>query len=351
MWLGNRGPVSMSDSAGSVFSPLALTRTLPFLPLSQGDLDYCVPRRNQPGLLIDLLSSPRAEVILVNQGLLAVPRGQGGLASQEQARIRLAQLPAPYLSDVLGEEGTRPLYYLGSKDDHDYLALDLNLLGQDKATSLLSLDLGQVARERFDWLELREFAPHGTPRQVGMATSAVSLSMWQSRQGFCPRCGAPVDPCLAGWGQACRGSESSHLLFPRIEPAVIMSVVDSRDRLLLQHNSAWDPGFRSVSAGFVEAGENLEHAVRRETWEEVGIRLGEVHYLGSQPWPFPSSLMVAFKARAVSTTITVDGQETLDAQWFTREELREGILTGQVLVPKRATIARYMIQEWYGSEL
>lgn len=348
------GRAEMSDSPRSAFSPLALTQTLPFLPLAQGDVDYHVARRGQPDLMKDLTGSPAVDVILVDRDHLAVPKGQGATAGRRHARIRLAMLPATYLAGVLDGEDQEswPLYYLGSKDGRDYLALDLGLLGQGAGDGLAAdPGLGQSARERFDWLGLREFAPHGAPRQVGLATSAVSLSMWQNRQRFCPTCGSPVEPCMGGWAQHCLGADSGHTLFPRIEPAVIMSVVDSQDRLLLQHNSAWGPDFHSVAAGFVEAGENLEHAVRRETMEEVGIRVGEVHYMGSQPWPFPSSLMVAFKARALQTDIRVDGQETKEAAWFTRDDLSARMAAGTIRLPKRATIARFMIEEWYGTDL
>lgn len=141
------------------------------------------------------------------------------------------------------------------------------------------------------------------------------------------------------------------LIFPRIEPAVITSIIDSQQRILLQHNAAWRENFYSVSAGFVEAGENLEHAARREAFEETGIELGALQYLGSQPWPFPSSLMVAFAGAARTTDIHVDGKETESARWFTRDELLHEVVAGRVLLPGKAAIARYMIEQWYGGEL
>ena len=267
----------------TVFSPLALTEPLPFLPLAQGDVDY----------------------------------------------------------------------YLGKADQQAWLALDLDLVCAGRVVHDPLRDLVQAADQRFDWLGLREYAPHGHPRQVGLAICAVALSVWHGLQVFCPHCGAPVHPCQAGWAQICQGNVSGdrHTLFPRIEPAVIMAVVDGHDRLLLQHNRKWVPGFRSVTAGFVEAGENLEHAGRREALEEVGLNLGEMRYLGSQPWPFPSSLMVAFKARSLNTNIRVDGQETEDAGWFTREEFSNALASGRLHIPQAASVARHMIEQWYGSEL
>ena len=160
-------------------------------------------------------------------------------------------------------------------------------------------------------------------------------------------------PALAGWAQRCSNqADGNRILFPRVEPAVITAVVDGQDRLLLQHNAAWkDPNLYSVSAGFVEAGENLEHACRREAREETGIQLGEVRYLGSQPWPFPASLMMAFKAHAITTDVHVDGSETVTARWVTRDEYTAELIAGRMVAPGRATIARYMIEEWLGREL
>ena len=211
----------------------------------------------------------------------------------------------------------------------------------------------QQAVTRFDWVDLRGFAPHSNAREAGQATSAITLSIWHSRQRFCPTCGAAVRPALAGWAQRCTNeADGNRVLFPRVEPAVITAIVDGHDRLLLQHNEAWkDSRLYSVSAGFVEAGENLEHACRREAMEETGIKLGEVRYLGSQPWPFPASLMMAFKAHAITTDVRVDGEETMTARWVTRDEYTAELIAGRMAAPGRATIARYMIEEWLGREL
>ena len=340
----------------TVFSPLALTEPLPFLPLAQGDVDYDTASRPQPGLLDHLLDQDGTGVILVRGEKVAVPRGKGALAGRTGASIRLATLPAAYLRGPLAgstDQFEPPCYYLGKADQQAWLALDLDLVCAGRVVHDPLRDLVQAADQRFDWLGLREYAPHGHPRQVGLAICAVALSVWHGLQVFCPHCGAPVHPCQAGWAQICQGNVSGdrHTLFPRIEPAVIMTVVDGHDRLLLQHNRKWVPGFRSVTAGFVEAGENLEHAGRREALEEVGLNLGEMRYLGSQPWPFPSSLMVAFKARSLNTNIRVDGQETEDAGWFTREEFSNALASGRLHIPQAASVARHMIEQWYGSEL
>ncbi|PJM78669.1 NAD(+) diphosphatase [Bifidobacterium scaligerum] len=419
------------------FSPLALTRALPFLPLAQGDIDYQVDRRGEPNLIENLLADPNTKVVLTRGGRIAVPRGQGDLVDYENVKMRLATLPGAYVSAELrhypeavamflgayagargtsvvavditrvpeagvtadiAAAGTRGADVLGVEDsgtvdgamgkagvagqsgdpgscgrmpgNHTHgshpVALSVpDSAGQgaddafDETVSLpgevppAKPTLLQQAVTRFDWVDLRGFAPHASAREAGQATSAITLSIWHSRQRFCPTCGSPVRPALGGWAQRCTNeADGNRVLFPRVEPAVITAIVDGRDRLLLQHNTAWkDPKLYSVSAGFVEAGENLEHACRREAMEETGIQLGEVRYLGSQPWPFPASLMMAFKAHAVTTDIQVDGEETMIARWVTRDEYTAELISGRMVAPGRATIARYMIEEWLGREL
>lgn len=364
----------------SVFSPLALTQTLPFLPLAQGDIDYEVARRGEPDLFAKVLAEPANE---------SHPRQrrQSGRAARPRRHRRLRQrenAPRPTAGRVrcrgtrIAPIGARDIPRLVRADDwgEHVVAVDVTHVqpndttitaatarsggaddafaevpaheSQENAKSLL-----ESAATRFDWVDLRGFAPHASAREAGQATSAISLSMWHARQRHCPTCGAPVEPALGGWAQHCTNDEDGNrLLFPRIEPAVITAIVDHDDRLLLQHNSAWrNNGLYSVSAGFVEAGENLEHACRREAKEEVGIEIGELKYLGSQPWPFPSSLMMAFKGVAVTTDVHVDGEETLQARWVTRDEYMSELVSGRMEAPGKATIARYMIEEWLGHDL
>ncbi|MBW3079238.1 NAD(+) diphosphatase [Bifidobacterium simiiventris] len=368
-----------------MFSPLALTQALPFLPLAQGDIDYQTERRGEDGLIDSLLNEPSTKVILTRGGRIAVPKGQGGIVDYENVRMRLATLPGAYVRSELASHPAAVAMFLGSyggeRNEH-VIVIDITRVepatpaGQspaavpdsagtgaddafdehdDESTSRPSAkpSLLEQAVTRFDWVDLRGFAPHATAREAGQATSAISLSIWHTRQRFCPTCGAPVETAMGGWAQRCTNdADGRRLLFPRVEPAVITAIVDGDDRLLLQHNVAWkDSRLYSVSAGFVEAGENLEHAVRREAKEEVGLTLGAVKYLGSQPWPFPASLMMAFKAQAVTVDVHVDGEETMTARWVTRDEYTNELVTGRMVAPGKATIARYMIEEWYGREL
>ena len=382
------------------FNPLALTQALPFLPLAQGDIDYQTDRRGEPNLIDATLAEPATKVILTRGGLIAVPRGQGELVDYENVKLRLATLPGAYMAAELKANSDAVAMFLGSyggrRDEH-VIAVDITRVtsrpamfgtddgtngagrgqaggagssavaaavhgqGADDAFDEMNAPTGPQARkglleqalDRFDWVDLRGFAPHASAREAGQATTAISLSIWHNRQRHCPTCGAPVEAANGGWAQRCTSeADGRRLLFPRVEPAVITIIVDSAGRALMQHNAAWkNPTLYSVSAGFVEAGENLEHAARREAMEEVGITLGEVKYLGSQPWPYPASLMMAFKAHALTTDVRVDNVETVEARWFTPDEYMAAIISEQVSAPGKATIARYMIEEWLGHEL
>jgi NAD+ diphosphatase len=186
-------------------------------------------------------------------------------------------------------------------------------------------------------------------RDAGLGVAAVALAAWHRSHRCCPLCGTPTVVGFAGWVRHCPTDGRDQ--YPRTDPAVIMAVVDDDDRLLLGHAAQWPERRFSTLAGYVEPGEGLEQAVRREVDEEVGVAVGEVTYRGSQPWPFPASIMLAFVARATSTRITVDGVEVTQARWFTRAELAAAAESGEVLLPSRASIARALIEEWAGAPL
>jgi NAD+ diphosphatase len=157
-------------------------------------------------------------------------------------------------------------------------------------------------------------------------------------------------PAPAGHLTVCPKDGSEH--FPRLDPAVIMLVIDADDRLLLARNALWPAGRMSVVAGFVEPGESAEQAVAREVFEETSIVVNQVRYLGSQPWPMPRSLMLGFSAQAKSgQRIAVDDEEIGEARWFTRAELRAAIESGELAVAPSVSIARRLIEYWYGEAL
>ncbi|HEY4213194.1 MAG TPA: NAD(+) diphosphatase [Steroidobacteraceae bacterium] len=190
--------------------------------------------------------------------------------------------------------------------------------------------------------ELRALAPGLPADDAGLLAYARALSIWRSRQRFCGICGAPTFPDRAGHLIRCSNDRCGHEFFPRIDPAIIVLVTDG-EHALLGRQAGWPLGRYSTIAGFVEPGESLEDAVAREVLEETGVQVLSTRYDSSQPWPFPSSLMVGFQATARSGSAIRVGEELEDAQWFTRNQVRsEGI----PLVPPSHSISFRLISSW-----
>jgi NAD+ diphosphatase len=196
---------------------------------------------------------------------------------------------------------------------------------------------------------LREVGGLLSPLEAGLMVHAVALENWQRMHRFCSRCGERTVIAAAGHIRRCPACGAEH--YPRTDPAVIMLVTDDQDRALLGRQVHWPEGRFSTLAGFVEPGESVEAAVRREVAEEVGVTVGDVAYVASQPWPFPSSLMLGFTARATDPRITVDGEEIHEARWFSRDDLRAAFASGEVLPPFGISIAARLIELWYGAPL
>jgi NAD+ diphosphatase len=192
---------------------------------------------------------------------------------------------------------------------------------------------------------LREAATDLPADEAALGAYAASLVSWHRRHRFCANCGAPSEPRDGGHQRDCRSCGASH--FPRTDPVVIVRVTDGGDRLLLGRQARWPPGRFSVLAGFVEPGETLEEAVRREVLEESGVAVGEVAYVASQPWPFPSSLMIGFSARAIAGDPEPRDEELCEVRWFDREEVEAAAAgaSGVELSP-RYSISRRLIDEW-----
>ncbi|MFI0763706.1 NAD(+) diphosphatase [Stenotrophomonas sp. NPDC087984] len=196
---------------------------------------------------------------------------------------------------------------------------------------------------------LREAGALLSERDAGLLVHAVALENWQRLHRFCSRCGERTMIAAAGHIRRCSACGAEH--YPRTDPAVIMLVRDEQDRALLGRQVHWPEGRFSTLAGFVEPGESIEQAVVREVAEEAGVTVGEVEYVASQPWPFPSSLMLGFMAQATSSLIQVDGEEIHEARWFSRDDLRAAIESGEVLPPSGISIAARLIELWYGEPL
>jgi NAD+ diphosphatase len=179
------------------------------------------------------------------------------------------------------------------------------------------------------------------------ALRAVAVANWRLRGAFCPACGARVEAAGDGWRCAAEGTP----VFPRTDPCVITAILSPAGELLLSHAAAHPEGMYTLVAGFVEAGESLEDAVRREAMEEVGVRIAAMRFIRSQPWPFPGSLMASFAALAEGTDIRVDGDEILDAAWFTPAALTRAIDSGAVSLPMPYSVARQTVEAWRRGDL
>ena len=230
----------------------------------------------------------------------------------------------------------------------------LTLLGvDDEGVAFFSHHLDNREGDPEAWADLRQAGARLGARDAGLMVAAVALDNWIRTHQFCPACGGPTEPISAGWARRCLADGSDH--FPRTDPAVICLVRDREDRALLGRQGAWAEGWFSTLAGFVEAGESAEAALRREVFEESGVVLAngpdDIHYLGSQPWPFPRSLMLGYHAWTDEPSIDVDGEEIAEAHWFTREELAEQCAAGTVRLPPPISIARRLIERWFGAEL
>jgi NAD+ diphosphatase len=203
------------------------------------------------------------------------------------------------------------------------------------------------------WKNLRAAGALLSDRDAGMMVTAVAIDNWMRTHRRCPKCGDATQISNAGWSRVCIADGSEH--FPRTDPAIIVLVTDADDRALLGRQAVWQEGFFSTLAGFVESGESAEAAIRREVFEESGVTIStdpaDIVYLGSQPWPFPCSLMLGYHARAVDPTINVDGSEIAEARWLSRAELLAACERGEVRLPPSISIARKLIERWYGSPL
>ena len=184
------------------------------------------------------------------------------------------------------------------------------------------------------------------PNDAAIFAAALSLTNWHRRHQFCASCGQPSAIIRGGWSRRCESCEAEH--FPRVDPVVIM-LAEHDGRLLLGRQPQYPPNRYSALAGFVEAGETIEAAVARELAEEAGIAVADVTYIASQPWPFPSSLMIGCTARALDDRLTIDTTELDDARWFTRDEVAAalaGAPDAAFLPPPPYAIARTLLENW-----
>lgn len=221
---------------------------------------------------------------------------------------------------------------------------DSIFLGLAADRPLFATDAAQGEPGRGHPAGLREAATELPAEEAALGAYAASLLSWHRRHRFCANCGAPTEATYGGHERRCPACDTQH--FPRTDPVVIVRVVDPQDRLLLGRQGSWPEGRFSVLAGFVEPGETLEEAVRREVLEESGVVVGHAAYVASQPWPFPSSLMIGFNALGDGDPRPGDG-ELQEVRWFERDEVEAAAAgRGELFLSPPYSISRRLIDGW-----
>lgn len=295
---------------------------------SGNPLDRAQGPRLDDAWLAASLQDPRSRFLAMWRLDVLVKKDGGGLAWGRRGLVERAGAgPEPVL--------------LGLRDDVAHYAVDVSHLADPAA----ELGLASVA----EFADVRAVAAQLSGQDSGIVAQARALVDWHATHPFCARCGSVTAMAQGGALRRCGKCSAEH--FPRVNPVVIMLVVRG-DRCLLGRQAAWPRGMYSTLAGFVETGETLEDAVRREVREEAGVEVGAVAYHSSQPWPFPSSLMIGCIAEATSEDVTVDAHEIEDARWFPRETVLaacRGETDASVLwLPPPMAIGRTLCDAWVG---
>jgi len=302
----------------------------PLLGYTANHLARVAERRGDAAFLAAREQDPKAAAVAVGGELIVLKRSANGFDALFSPREVRALAP------------TAESVFLGIADNAGRFGIALD----PEATKALK------GRDDLLVIDLRSIAVQGLvgPDQLAPLAEAKALLAWHARHRFCANCGAPTNVSQAGWKRECPACKVEH--FPRTDPVVIMLAIDG-DRCLMGRAGRFVANMWSCLAGFIEPGESIEEAARRETLEEAGIVCGRVKYFASQPWPFPMSLMIGCHAQATSTEITVDREELEDARWFTRDEVVQmfrGEHPEQISIPPPIAIAHHIIRAWVESD-
>lgn len=315
------------------------------MPLSIASLQRSSPERDQE----DQRAGATHTLVMLN-GRMPVAHGRLVLVPR-------AQLPEP------DQDPRLPEVYLGQTTRPGVGGITVRAFTDDdaaRATVEVVRGTHGASESRHEPLEFATLRAVATaladtePEHAALAVTAQAVTAWHADHPRCPRCGELTTVERSGWMRQCPADASLH--FPRTDPAIIVAVTDGhpdpqRERLLLGQAAAWRGNRFSTLAGFVEPGESIEQAVVREIQEEAAVQVGDVRYLGSQPWPFPRSLMIGCTAVWEHGDARPDGHEVVDLRWFTREELRQAAEQESITLPGKVSIARALIEHWLGHEL
>lgn len=295
-------------------------------------LDRQCEQRSEPGYLETVLESGTRRVVIFHRGKALMNGGSLGYFA-----------PATLPSEP--PAGTTHVYLAKTLAGHGLP------VGTDLVLQVLPYDAGDLTwvPAGTEFSGYRDVASALTAGDVEVFVEAQAVANWHATHTHCPRCGTLTVSLCSGWMRRCDQDGSEH--FPRTDPAVIVAIVGPDDRILLANNFAWAENKYSTVAGFVEAGESGERAAVREIAEEVGVVLDSLSYVGSQAWPFPRSLMLGFMGYTNSSASTPDNVEVRSTRWFSREELQAEVLSGSASIPGRLSIARELVERWYGGRI
>lgn len=293
---------------------------IPNLPLARFAVDRGALMRSNKDWLAELWPLESTRVLYINKNQVPVT------TELSLILVHSHSLPVVDVQSAL---------LLGIDSDHAYIAVML-----DEHSDVAPL-----------WVTLRDVGAQLSPLDVGLAITATALATWHQTHTYCAQCGGRTEVSDAGWSRSCQNDCVTH--FPRTEPAIIVAVQDCAEKILLGRRSNWPDNWFSTLAGFVEAGESCEAAVVREVREEVGVEIDikSLQYLGSQPWPYPASLMLGYSARALTTEFKPDEDEIAEIRWLSRDELTRQCESGMLKLPNPAAISWHLIEHWYGKPL
>jgi len=312
------------------------------------DLDRAAAERRNPAAL--------AEMLAQDGGVVALWRGKPLVAGDpDGGACDLVLLPA---DDPVLHLATDPPIFLGRLEGRPVFGQDVSAweptepVDEAQIGAFLDPSVQQhpAAPEGSAFRELRAIMTTLPAHDAELAATARALWNWHRSHGFCAKCGAATQMSEGGWQRSCPTCGAHH--FPRTDPVVIM-LITRGDRVLLGRSPGWPEGMYSLLAGFVEPGETIEAAVRREVFEETAVRVGRVDYLAGQPWPFPASLMIGCRGTATSEEITVDPVEIETARWVSRSDLLR-VFAGQhpdIRPARRGAIAHFLLENWLADRL